>query len=334
MLATERLRWLSEYVDCIDAELARLFPRNPTNILERAASDSVSKGGKRVRAVLALLMCELFSGDYKPAIPAAVAYELAHASALIQDDIIDSSEMRGTKSIVSKYGLSNAILASDLLLFNVPKMIAKYDDRLESSKLSKLFDMVGEACRAATWGEFLDLEMARSADDDVSELEYEEMIRSKTASLLAAPSASGAIIGLATGEEMMLAYNFGECLGMAYQVNDDALDLFGDEQTLGKPIFTDVREGKKSLILIHCLNHCSQDERQFLLSLLNRKGEYDEEEVAKTRAILETRGSIRYARARSAQYVKEAKRLVNTMPNSKARGSLLELADYLSERYY
>ncbi|MHB1908037.1 MAG: polyprenyl synthetase family protein [Nitrososphaerales archaeon] len=114
------------------------------------------------------------------------------------DEEVAAKIRRGTKSIVSKYGLSNAILASDLLLFNVPKMIAKYDDRLESSKLSKLFDLVGEACRAATWGEFLDLEMARRADN-VSELQYEEMVRSKTASVLSAPSASGAIVALALG---------------------------------------------------------------------------------------------------------------------------------------
>ncbi|MDH2901584.1 MAG: polyprenyl synthetase family protein [archaeon] len=336
MLATERLNWLGRYVESIDVKIAQLFAQNPTSALERAVADSLSNGGKRVRAVLGLLMCELFSGEFEEAIPIAVAYELAHASALVQDDIIDASELRrGTRSIVSKYGLSNAILASDLLLFNVPKMIAKYD-KLESSKLAKLFDLVGEACRGATWGEFLDLEMAKR-EDGVSELEYEEMIRCKTATLLAAPSASGAIIGGASEEETNLAYKFGEWLGMAYQIQDDALDLFGNELTLGKPIFTDIRAGKKNLILIHCLNHCTEKERKFLFSLFNRIGEYDQDEVSKARAILEIHGSLRYSRKRSTEFVQEAKRLLVNTGTSKApqaRSSLLELAGYISERYY
>ncbi|MDG6924369.1 MAG: polyprenyl synthetase family protein, partial [Nitrososphaerota archaeon] len=170
--------WLEEYVDCIDSQLSELYLGRPqssrTTTLQRAAADALSTGGKRVRAVLALLWCEAFSGDYKRAIPVAVAYELAHATALIQDDIIDHSDLRrGKESTVAKYGLSKAVLASDLLLFHVPKMIAGYGD-LSSERLCWLFDLVGESCRATTWGEFLDLEMAAAGDGDVSEKEYEE----------------------------------------------------------------------------------------------------------------------------------------------------------------
>ena len=280
-----KLDWLTEYFDCIDKEITAIFPRSPTTTLERAVVDSLSSRGKRVRAVLALLWCELFSDDYGAAVPAAIAYELAHASALVQDDVLDASDMRrGENSIVAKYGLSNAILASDLLLFYVPKLIAKYY-ALESRKLSKLFDLLGEACRAATWGEFLDMEIALRNSNDLSELDYEEMIRSKTSALLAAPCASGAIIGGAPEEGVTLAYKFGEWIGMAYQVQDDTLDLMGDKETLGKPIFTDLRTGKKNIVLIHCLNHCSEEERKFLASLVNRNGEYDQDEITRARQI-------------------------------------------------
>jgi geranylgeranyl pyrophosphate synthase len=332
MSATRTLHWLGEYVECIDAKLGEMFPSDPATTLERAVADSLSGGGKRVRAVLGLLWCEMFSGDYRPAIPAAVAYELAHASALVQDDIIDSSEMRrGTKSIVSKYGLSQAILASDLLLFNVPKLIARYDT-LESRRLAKLFDLVGEACRGATWGEFLDLEMAKS--EMVSEVEYEGMIRSKTATLLSAPCASGAIIGGAPEEGSMLAYRFGECLGMAYQIQDDTLDLVGSEEALGKPVFNDVRAGKKNIVLIHCLSRCSGEERDFLASLFNRSGEYAEREKSMARDILQRHGSVSYARSRALHYVEQAKRVLGMAKECKAKSSMLELSDYLSERYY
>ncbi|MGH9920095.1 MAG: polyprenyl synthetase family protein, partial [Nitrososphaerales archaeon] len=96
--------WLKEYLRPVNSELSELYPARPSTALESAASEALSSGGKRVRGTLALLWCELFSGDYRPAIPLAVAYELAHASALVQDDIIDHSDMRmGRKSLVAKY---------------------------------------------------------------------------------------------------------------------------------------------------------------------------------------------------------------------------------------
>jgi geranylgeranyl pyrophosphate synthase len=337
LLETEQhLDWLTSYIDSIDGHLSKLFPQNPQTTLEKAAAEALSKGGKRVRAILALLTCEIYSGDYKPAVPLAVAYELAHASALVQDDIIDSSSMRrGVASIVSKYGLSNAILTSDLLLFNVPKIMSTYGDTLENSRLAKLFDLLGEACRGAVWGEYLDLEMSEKPSEIVSEIEYEEMIRSKTASLLAAPSASGAIIGGASEEGTILAYQFGEWLGMAYQVHDDTLDLFGDEQTLGKPIFADIKMGKKNLILIHCLNHCTETEREFLGSLFIKKGEYSDEEKSKAREILVEHGSLQYAKSRSMHYINQAIKLIEKFPSkSRAKESLVILSQYLSERYY
>jgi len=331
MSATKSMPWLMEYVDCVNSELAKLYPSYSSTVLQDAVADSLSGGGKRVRAILALLWCETFRGDYRPAIPLAAAYELAHASALVQDDIIDNSSMRrGRKSIAAKYGVSNAILASNLLLFYVPKMVAKYGD-LESSRLARLFDLVGEACRATTWGEFLDLEMARR--EEVSESEYEEMIRLKTSTLLSAPSASGAILGGASDEQISLASKFGELLGMAYQIQDDTLDLIGDERVLGKPVFTDLRGGKKSFILVHCMRRCSAEERSFIRSLVNRAGPYRGDETTEVKRLLEEHGSIEYARERTSHYVRQAKDVLSSFPESRATTKLFELSDYLAERY-
>jgi geranylgeranyl diphosphate synthase, type I len=280
--------------------------------------------------VLALLWCEACSNDFRPAISVAVAYELAHASALVQDDIIDCSDKRrGRESIVKKYGLQNAILASDLLLFNVPKMLARYD-YLETKKMARLFDLVGEACRGATWGEFLDLEMAKR--QAISESDYEEMISSKTATLLSCPSASGAIVGGSDGL-VEPAHLFGKWLGMAYQVHDDILDVFASEEILGKPIFTDFKGGKKNLVLIHALSKCSQREGDFLRSLLNRtvRG-YDKEEISEARSIFESYNSLAYAQFRAEQYVTQAQNILAAIPDSKAKERLLELSEYLSNR--
>jgi geranylgeranyl pyrophosphate synthase len=332
MSVQESIPWLKDYLDAVNSQIEELYPPPHSTAIESAAADALSGSGKRVRATLALLWCEVFSGNYRPAIPLAVAYELAHASALVQDDIIDHSDMRrGTESIVAKHGLSNAILASNLLLFNVPKMIARYSN-LESGRLAKIFDLVGEACRATTWGEFLDLEMTKRAE--VTEQDYEEMIRLKTSTLLSAPCASGAMIGGASDEQSSLASRFGEALGMAYQVQDDTLDLIGSELALGKPVFTDLRGGKKSIVLIHCASHCSSDDRRFILSLLNRSGPYSSDEKSKLKELLEKSGSVDYARERVLRYTRAAKDALGSVPESRAKSLLLELTDYLAARYY
>jgi len=324
--------WLLEYVDAVNAELQELHPRPGETALERAAADALSTGGKRVRAALALLWCQVYSGEYKPAVPLAVAYELAHASALVQDDIIDHSETRrGERSIAAKYGLTTAILASDLLLFNVPREVAKYQS-LDSVRLARIFDLVGEACRATTWGEFLDMEMAGGTEG--TEKDYEDMIRLKTSTLLSAPCVSGALVGGASEEQAALAGRFGEELGMAYQIQDDALDLVGDETTLGKPVFTDLRGGKKSVILLHCLNHCSGDEKKFILGMLNRSGTYRADEVAKLRGLIEKTGSLEYAKGRVTNYTDRARETLASAPDTAARSRLLELTGYLASRYY
>ncbi len=324
--------WLNEYVESVNAELRELYPHPGTTTLESAVADALSVGGKRVRATLALLWCEAYSGDFRPAVPLAVAYELAHASALVQDDIIDRSEMRrGMKSIGAKYGLSTAILASDLLLFNVPRMVAMYEG-LDSGRLARIFDLVGEACRATTWGEFLDMEMAGGTEG--TEKDYEDMIRLKTSTLLSAPCTSGALVGGASDEQAGLAGRFGEELGMAYQIQDDALDIVGDESALGKPLFTDLRGGKKSVILLHCLNHCSGEDRKFILGLLNRSGQYKEHEVSRLKGLVEDTGSLDYAKGRVLGYTGRARGVLDSVPDSGARSRLLELTDYLAARYY
>ncbi len=327
----ETMSWLKEYVGSVDSELGRLYPPNRSTAMESAVAEALSVGGKRIRAILALLWCEVYSGNYRPAIPLAVAYELAHASALVQDDIIDNSTLRrGRESIVAKYGLAQAILASDLLLFYVPKMVAKYSN-LESSRLARIFDLVGEACRATTWGEYLDLEMAQGQEG--VERDYEEMIRLKTSTLLSAPCASGAIVGGASEEQVTLASRFGEAVGMAYQIQDDTLDLMGDETILGKPIFTDLRGGKKSAVLIHCASHCSKGDRDFILGLLNRLGPYSNYEVQRLRQLVKEKGSLTYAREKVMGYTRTAEGLLDRLPKSRARTYLADLASFLSTRY-
>ena len=326
--------WIVDYVDCINQEISTINANAKTG-LDRAAIDAISKG-KRVRAILALLWCELLSGDYKPAAAVAVAYEIAHAAALVQDDVIDRSDSRrGERSIVGKYGVSGAILTSNMLLFHVPNMIAKYGRQgADSETLCRLLDLLGECYRSATLGEFLDLEMADK--ETVSEEEYSEMIRLKTGALIGASSASGALIGGAVEDHKIVsnAYTFGECLGVAYQVQDDLLDLLGEEEAIGKPIFADMRSGKKSLALIHLMDHCSEQEVKFVKSLLRKSEPYHQSEINKLRELLIKHGSAAYAQRFASGYIERAEKALSSMKDSEAKDRLLELSHFLATRKY
>jgi geranylgeranyl pyrophosphate synthase len=326
--------WVEIYSSRINSELT--FHYASGMLLENAVKEALSSKGKRIRAILSLLWCEALSGDYSQAIPIAVAYELAHAAALVQDDIIDgSSKRRGEKSIVSKYGISNAILTANMLLFQVPKKLAEYSKtKISSSALCRLFEMLGESYGAATLGEYMDLEMAK--ENNLSETDYEQMIRLKTGALIGAASASGAIVGSGDSAPPSLfddAYNFGEFLGMAYQIHDDLLDLTADESVLGKPGFTDLKNGKMNLVLIYTLRNCSPEERLFVSSLIG-KVDYGENEISKARELFSKYGGVEYARKAALQYTSNAKDLLSKLKDSEPRNKILELCDYLSNRNY
>lgn len=303
--------------------------------LEAAVREALS-GGKRVRAVLALIWCEGVCEKRDVALPVAVAYELAHAAALVQDDILDGSDMRrGERSIVRKHGLRSAMLASNMLLARVPSVISEYG--LQESGglvLRKLFELLGDSFGATIMGEFLDLEMAQR--DRVDQRDYEYMIRMKTGALIGASSASGVVVGGGLEKEEMLvaAYGYGEWLGMAYQVQDDLLDIMGDEQTLGKPVFADIRGGKKNVVLIHVIEKSSDADRAFLRALFSKKGSFSESEVDRVRRLLEEHESIEYARATSAQYVRNARSILDSVEIGAARKKLTDLSDFLVSRKY
>jgi geranylgeranyl diphosphate synthase, type I len=328
--------WLESYVGQIDSRISARVGKGDHS-LERAVAEALS-GGKRVRAVLALLWCEAVSGDSSRAIPIAAAYEFAHAAALVQDDIVDGSQFRrGEKSIVKKYGLQSAILASNVLLAYVPREISEYGAMGPNGgvMLGKLFELLGDSYAAAVLGEFLDLEMTQNKN--ASEGDYEHMIELKTGALIGASSASGAVVGGsgATDKMVDVAYRFGESLGMAYQVQDDLLDIVGDEGVLGKPVFADIKAGKKNLVLIHTARQCSPGERDFLADLpANGAESVREVDLDRARELFSKYGSVDYARKTAIGYVARARGILDALEPGPARSKLSELCDYLTDRKY
>jgi len=265
----------------------------------------------------------------------AAAYEFAHAAALVQDDILDGSSFRrGGESIVKRYGLRPAILASNILLAHVPREIAEYGERgPEGGKmLRRLFELLGESYAASVLGESIDLEMADKGGAD--ERDYEYMIRLKTGALIGASSASGALVGGDGGSQLVdKAYAFGESLGMAYQVRDDVLDIVGSENVLGKPVFADITGGKKNIVIIHTLRHCSERERDFLVGLPGRE-RLGTAEVRRARDLFAGCGSIEFASRAADKYAQEARRLLDCLEQGPVREKLTQLSIFLTSRKY
>jgi geranylgeranyl pyrophosphate synthase len=172
------LSWFQDYYEVVNTEIFSVF-ESKTSQLDLTALNAVSSG-RRIRAILAMLWCEVLSGDYRQAVQIAAAYELAHSAALIEDDVIDGSRSKkGSDSLVATHGIPRAILTSNNLLFYASKLIAKYARTgVDSLTISRLLDLLSDCCHSTAAGEYLDLEMAKLSS--ITEEDYENMIRLKT----------------------------------------------------------------------------------------------------------------------------------------------------------
>lgn len=205
-------------------------------------------GGKRIRPILALIACQASCGTPNPAIPAALAVEMFHNFTLLHDDVMDNSPTRrGKPSVHKKWGLNTAILSGDTLLSIAVQTLCKLPD----SHLRAALECFNRHTIEVYEGQQMDMEF--ESRDDVSLAEYLEMICLKTSVLLGCAAKLGAIAGAATAIQADLWYRYAEALGLAFQIQDDWLDVYGDPQTFGKPIGGDILNNKKTFLMIATL---------------------------------------------------------------------------------
>ncbi len=321
----QSLSEFKEYADYVDTLLAKAF-RSRKGLYGIAARTLFP--GKRLRSIMALLWCEAISGNYRPAGPIALAYEFAHTAALVQDDLIDNSvRRRGSPTIHTRYGLATGVLASNLLLFEIPHLIANYlDEGFTRPQIRKILTIIGDACRLTTLGEYLDLQLA--GKDEVTVRQYLEMARMKTGALLAAPCACGAIVGGGSEENVASAFAFGEKIGVAYQIRDDVSDVFATENGDNEPLFNDLRNSKKNFIVIHALRHASTAGRSFIRGVLGKE-KLTQSDMKQIQEIgLKTR-SVEEAKDLATQIAGQAKSCLDSLKPSTASKKLLKLVDYV-----
>lgn len=308
----------------ISGAIEELLPVVHPRGLYAAGRHLVDAGGKRLRPSMLLLAAEAVGGDPAAVVPAAVSIELVHNFTLIHDDIMDNAETRrGRPAVHVKWDEAGAILAGDTLYSKAFEILTASAAQPEEMVAS--VKMLAKTCAAICEGQWLDMEFERR--DEVTEAEYLEMIEKKTGVLYGAAAWMGARLAAAPLEQAEGLERFGRLVGMAFQIQDDVLDLTAPAKVLGKPRGGDLAEGKKTLIMIHALAGGAR------IEIFGKKNA-SSEEVEAALAALRASGSIDYARNKAVSLVEEGKRALSVLQESEAKTLLLALADYMISRSY
>lgn len=274
-----------ELLEITESELASLaYPVSPDG-LYAPMRYALEGGGKRIRPVLVLMGCNLFRESVTAARPAALAVEVFHNFTLLHDDIMDGSDTRrGKPSVYKKWNENTAILSGDMMLIYAYRLLS----RCEESLVPRLLEAFNEIALGVCEGQQYDMEF--ETREDVSVDEYLEMIRLKTAVLLGGALQLGAICGGASAEQTEMLYRFGINIGLAFQLQDDLLDTYGDPAILGKPVGEDILAGKKNFLLSQALALTDERERNELLTLLRNQDMPAADKIAAVKSIYDRLG--------------------------------------------
>ncbi len=293
------------------------------------ASKHLITGGKKIRPSLVLLSCEAVGGSVDSALKTAAAVELIHTFSLIHDDIMDKDDMRrGKPSVHVKWGEPMAILTGDTLFSKAFETILETGiDGVTYERVVGALKTVVDSCTKICEGQAFD--MCFEGNFEVTEVEYMNMIYMKTAALIAAASKAGAILGGGTPQQVEAFEEYGKLIGLAFQIQDDYLDVVSSEEDLGKPVGSDIVEGKMTLMVVNALSKASPEDKKELISILKA---HEDTDVGRAIEILEKYDSIKYTYNISLNNVEKAKKLLDVVEDSDAKQSLIMLADFVLHR--
>ena len=317
---------LNHYSSKIEEELLKVgFPVTPTNLYDPLKYFLVL-GGKRMRPILTLMGAEAFGSTLKEALPASLSVELFHNFSLIHDDIMDEAPIRrGQPTVHEKWNKNIAILSGDVLLVKAYQELAKQNPSVLPDLLNLFNKTAVEVCEGQQY------DMDFESIDNVSITEYIEMIRLKTSVLLGCALEMGAIIAGASENDRKLIYEFGQQIGIAFQIQDDILDLYADPKKFGKQVGGDVISNKKTLLLLKAFELANEEQKNKLNSLLTEK-DFDLK-IASVRFLFDNLGVRDTCKEIMNKHYSIAKTALNqTSISENKKKPLLELAAYLMER--
>ena len=291
--------------------------REPKNLYE-PIQYILGLGGKKMRPVLTLMSAEIFDADYVKALPAALAVEVFHNFSLVHDDIMDDAPLRrGNITVHEKWNINTGILSGDAMLILAYQYFEQYEPFI-FRELAKLFSKTAlEVCEGQQWD--VDFE-TRS---DVTIPEYLKMIEYKTAVLVAAAMKMGAIVAETSAENGDLIYDFGLNLGLAFQLQDDYLDAFGNPATFGKQIGGDIIENKKTYLYLKAIEFASAEEKAKLLQLFSVSLTENESKIEEVKTIFNATGATKATQQAIQDYTLMAFATLDKMNISSEKKSML-----------
>jgi octaprenyl-diphosphate synthase len=279
-------------------------------------------GGKRIRPALLLLSSKLFPHDERSAVRLGGVVEVIHTATLVHDDIIDEAPTRrGRPAANTQWGNAKCVLAGDWLYMQAFKIAVE-------ERNFRILDELIDLTQQMVEGELLQMEKLGKC---ITLDEHFDLIFRKTACLFSVSMRLGAILGKATEEQEQRLGEYGRNLGLAFQIVDDVLDLTASEQILGKPVASDLREGKVTMAVIHALGHCTSAERKLVETVLDERAfvSVRHEQIL---AMLNGCGSIQYAYDEAAKYAAAARNSICTFPDSEIKRALLAIPEFVVER--
>ncbi|MBP8192868.1 MAG: polyprenyl synthetase family protein [Chitinophagales bacterium] len=300
------------------------FQQEPKNLYE-PNNYFLQIGGKRLRPVLLLLATELFNGKIENALPASLAIEYFHNFTLIHDDVMDNAPVRrGLKTIHEKYNLNTAILSGDVLMIKA----CEYLSKVEAVYFKTVFDVYTKTAIEVCEGQQYDIDF--ETKDAVTHDEYIEMIRLKTSVLLAASMKIGAILGGAGETDAALLYTYAENLGIAFQIQDDILDCYGDEALVGKQPGGDIIQNKKTLLLIEAIKRSTIKNDGRLQEWISKKEFNNTEKVTDFLSIFNDYDIKSFALKQRDAYVQKSVQALESISLDEPKKAVLKsLVDYL-----
>ena len=320
---------LKEYSEDVDVEIGESLKTIDPSSLCEASAHLTKAGGKKMRPALVILSCEAVGGRKEDAFKTASAVELIHTFSLIHDDIMDKDDMRrGKPSVHAIWGEPMAILAGDTIFSKAfGSMLETNTENVQPQRIMRAMSSAVDACIKLCEGQALDIGFEGKLD--VNEDEYLNMIYKKTAALISAATKAGALIGGGTDEQIDALAEYGRLIGMAFQIQDDYLDVVSDAAEIGKPVGSDIVKGKMTLMVVHTLSKASNEDKERLIYILNQN---DENLVDDAIALFEKYDAVEYTRNIALEDVKTAKELLNVLDDSDAKKALELFADFVIER--
>jgi len=310
---------IDQYRDSFLEELNKItVDKEPKNLYE-PVTYILNLGGKRLRPILTLMSADIFGADYKKGLSAAMAVEVFHNFSLVHDDIMDDAPLRrGQQTVHEKWDINTGILSGDAMLIMAYQLFENYNP-ITFQALAKLFSKTAlEVCE----GQQYDVDF--ETRDDVTIPEYLKMIEYKTAVLVGAAMKMGAIVAETSEENQNNIYQFGRLLGIAFQLQDDYLDAFGDPETFGKQVGGDIIENKKTYLYLKALAFLDKKDSIQLEQLFSVQLDDNSDKIETVKQYFISSGSAKATQDAIKEYTEEAFKVLDTLSIADDKKSLLK----------